>query len=235
MTEEKRVSTKNPRKAVAALGEGTRLSDLAYARIFEIMYERKLAAGAFVSQGQLVELIGVPVAPLRDALRALEAEGVLTIHPHAGIQFIKPGLELTRSTYQFRGIVEAAAVAVYAETAADADIAGLAKQHRDVEVALQRDGLTPETLLELERLEELLHGSIVASLNNPLINTSYRRIRNYLKLLRLDRKISVPLALRSLREHLAVLEACRKRDPDTAVSAIQAHFAAALQRSLGLY
>lgn len=235
MGEEKRVATKNPRKAVAQLGQGTRLSDLAYARIFEIMYERKLAAGAFVSQAQLVELTGVPVAPLRDALRALEAEGVLTIHPHAGIQFIKPGMELTRSTYQFRGIVEAAAVAVYAETAADADIADLANKHRDVETSLQRDGLTPENMLELERLEELLHGSIVASLNNPLINTSYRRIRNYLKLLRLDRKISVPLALRSLREHMAVLEACRNRDTETAVAAIQAHFGAALQRSLGLY
>jgi DNA-binding GntR family transcriptional regulator len=229
------VATKNPRKAVAQLGEGTRLSDLAYARIFEIMYERKLAAGAFVSQAQLVELTGVPVAPLRDALRALEAEGVLTIHPHAGIQFIKPGMELTRSTYQFRGIVEAAAVAVYAETAADADIESLIKDHRDVETSLQRDGLTPENMQELERLEEVMHGSVVASLNNPLINTSYRRIRNYLKLLRLDRKISVPLALRSLREHVAVLEACRNRDVETAVAAIQAHFAAALQRSLGLY
>jgi DNA-binding GntR family transcriptional regulator len=54
------------------------------------MYERKLLAGAFVSQS-LVESTGVPIAPLRDALRTLEAEGVLTIHPHAGIQFIKPG------------------------------------------------------------------------------------------------------------------------------------------------
>ena len=45
---------------------------------------------------------------------------MLTIHPHSGIQFVKPGLELTRSTYQFRGIIEAAAVAVYAETATDA-------------------------------------------------------------------------------------------------------------------
>ncbi len=44
---------------------------------------------------------------------------------------------------------------------------------------------------DIEDLEELLHGSIVASLNNPLIDTSYRRIRNYLKLLRMDRKMTV--------------------------------------------
>ena len=116
------MANKNPRKAVAALGEGTRLSDLAYMRILAVLYDRKLPAGAFVSQAQLVELTGVPVGPLRDALRVLEAEGVLTIHPHTGIQFVKPGLELTRSTYQFRGIIEAAAVAVYAETAPESDI-----------------------------------------------------------------------------------------------------------------
>jgi DNA-binding GntR family transcriptional regulator len=229
------VSNKNPRKAVAALGEGTRLSDLAYARIFEIMYERKLPAGAFVSQSELVELTGVPVAPLRDALRTLEAEGVLTIHPHTGIQFIKPGMELTRSTYQFRGIIETAAVAVYAETAADGDIDALLQRHRDVAQSLERNGFTEKNAADHEELEESLHGTIVASLNNPLIDTSYRRIRNYLKLLRLDRKMSAPLALRSLREHMAVLEACRAHDAAAAVAAIQTHFAAALQRNLGLY
>lgn len=229
------MSNKNPRKVAVAFGEGSRLSDVAYGRIFEILYDRRLAAGAFVSQAQLVELTGVPVGPLRDALRALQAEGVVTIHPHAGIQFVKPGMELTRSTYQFRVIIEAAAVAIFAETAPDVEIAELALRHIDVTDALQRDGLTPENLRVFEKLEELLHGSIVASLNNPLIDTSYRRIRNYLRLLRLDRKISAPLALRSLREHQEIIEACRKRNATGAVAAIQTHFAAALQRNLGLY
>lgn len=229
------MSNKNPRKALASFGEGTRLSDVAYGRIFEILYDRRLPAGALVSQSELVELTGVPVGPLRDALRTLQAEGVLTIHPHTGIQFMKPGLELTRSTYQFRGIIEAAAVAVFAETAGEVEIAELALQHRVVESALEGDGLTAENLRAWEKLEELLHGSIVASLNNPLIDTSYRRIRNYLRLLRLDRKMSVPLALRSLREHQKIIEACRNRDATGAVAALQTHFTAALQRNLGMY
>jgi DNA-binding GntR family transcriptional regulator len=220
---------------VAALGQGTRLSDQAYAGIMAVLFDRKLPAGAFVSQSELVELTGVPVGPLRDALRVLEAEGVLTIHPHAGIQFVKPGLELTRSTFQFRGIIEAAAVAVYAETGSETEIDQIADRHRKAEIALERDGMTPDNVRELEDLEELLHSSIVGSLNNPLIDTSYRRIRNYLKLLRLERKMTAPLALRSLREHLLIIEACRERNAENAVAALQAHFAAALQRNLGLY
>lgn len=229
------MANKIPRKAVAALGAGTRLSDLAYGRIFEILYDRKLPSGAFVSQAQLVELTGVPVGPLRDALKALEAEGVLTIHPHTGVQFTKPGLELTRSTYQFRGIIETAAVAVYAETAPETEIQNLHLRHTHAISAIERDGLNPQYLTELEILEELLHGSIVASLNNPLIDTSYRRIRNYLKLLRMDRKMSAPLALRSLKEHMVIIEACRERSSEKAVAATQLHFTAALQRNLGLY
>ena len=98
--------------AVAEIGGGSRLSDIAYTRILETLFERKIPAGAFLSQNDLVEILGIPIAPVRDALKILETEGIVTIHPRSGIQFIKPGLELTRSTYQFRGIVERAAVAV---------------------------------------------------------------------------------------------------------------------------
>lgn len=212
-----------------------RLSDRAYSRILEVLYERKIAAGAFLSQSELVELTGVSVAPLRDALRVLEAEGVVTIHPRSGIQFVKPGLELTRSTYQFRGIIESAAVSVYAETALEDEIEELARRHNEVALELEEEGLTPQVVDELEALEQSLHGAIIASLNNPLIDSSYRRIHNYLRLVRLERRLTAPLAFRSLREHQAIIEACQRRNPKDAVEALQAHFTFALQRHMGLY
>ena len=227
--------SKNPRKTAAESGNGGRLCDIGYTRILEILFDRRIPAGAFVSQNDLVQLTGVPVGPLRDALRVLETEGVLTIHPRTGIQFVKPGLELTRSTYQFRGIIEGAAVAVYAETADEAEIAAIAGRHVALMANIERTGLTPEVLAEIEALEQLLHNSIIACLSNPLIETSYKRMHNYLRLVRLDRKFTAPLALRSLREHIAIIEACRQRDPKAAVAALQAHFTFALQRHMGLY
>ena len=44
-----------------------RLSDVAYSRILEALFDRQLPAGAFVSQSDLVALLGIPVGPLRDA------------------------------------------------------------------------------------------------------------------------------------------------------------------------
>jgi DNA-binding GntR family transcriptional regulator len=211
-----------------------RLSDLAYERVLEALFERRVQTGSFVSQGELSDIVGIPVAPLRDALRVLEAEGVLAIHPRSGIQFVRPGLELTRSTYQFRSILERAAVRVFAEQGDEAQVAELLQRHAALIHGIGEAGLAPSDLVEIEDLERGLHTAIIGILRNPLVENSHRRMHTYLRLLKLDRKMTAPVALRTLREHVAILEACAARDPDRAEAALDAHFNAALQRSLGM-
>ena len=60
-------------------------------------------------------------------------------------------------------------------------------------------------------------------------------MHNYLRLVRLDRRLTPPLALRSLREHMAIIAACQARDADKAEAALTAHFTAALQRHMGMF
>ena len=227
--------SKSPRKSAEDIALGGRLSDTAYSKVLEALFEGRIPSGSFVSQAELVALTGAPLSPLRDALRTLESEGIVVIHPRTGIQFVEPGFELTRATFQFRSIIETGAAAVFAETASDDQIKHILEQHQATINGIEANGLDAATLAHLEVLEDLLHGSIVASLNNPLIDSSYRRVRNYLRLIRLDRRLTTPLVLRSMREHMAIIEACQARDPVKAVAALQAHFSAALQRTLGLY
>lgn len=229
------MASRDASDVLAEAQPGGRLSDLAYTRILENLFDRRLPAGAFVSQNDLVKLLGIPVAPLRDALRTLEVEGILTIHPRSGIQFVKPGMELTKSTYQFRTIIERAAVRAFAELGDEDLMRELGTRHRKVSADIEQHGLTREAMVELEDLESLLHNSVIDILRNPLIDTSYRRMHTYLKLVRLDRKLTVPLAQRSIREHLEIIDACEARDPDRAEAALMAHFNAALQRHLGMF
>lgn len=214
--------------------DGRRLGEVAYQAILEGLFTRKVPTGAFLSQSDLVRMLGVPVQPLRDALRILEAEGVLTIHPRAGIEFLKPDLELARSTYQFRSIIERAAARTYAETGDPVAIAQLIQDHAALIEQISANGLAPENLAPLQALEDRLHGEMVASLRNPLIETTARRLKNYLILIKLDRRITAPLALRTLREHMEILDACRRREADQAEAALGRHFQAALQRILGM-
>jgi DNA-binding GntR family transcriptional regulator len=211
-----------------------RLSDLAYDRILECLFDRRVSVGAFVSQAELSALVGIPVAPLRDALRVLEAEGILTIHPRSGIQFVRPGMELTRATYQFRAIIERAAIRVFAEEGDEEQIEMLHQRHAALITSVEKNGLKPEDLVELDEMEHLLHNAVIGILRNPLIEASYRRMHNYLRLLRLDRKLTAPVVLRTLREHLEIIESCQARDARRAEAALDAHFQAAVQRNLGL-
>jgi DNA-binding GntR family transcriptional regulator len=220
--------------AVATDVDGRSLSEVAYQAILEGLFTRKVPAGAYLSQNDLVRLLGLPVQPLRDALRILETEGVLTIHPRAGIEFLKPDLELARSTYQFRTMIERTAARIYAESADAAAIEKLLKDHEALIKHIANKGFEPENLPQLEALENRLHGEMVASLQNPLIETAARRLKNYLILIKLDRRITAPLALRTLREHVEILEACVRRDADQAEAALVRHFQAALQRIFGM-
>jgi DNA-binding GntR family transcriptional regulator len=213
-----------------------RPSDVAYQRILEGLFQRRLPVGAFVSQSDLVDLVGLPLGAIRDALKVLEAEGVLTIHPRSGIEFVKPGLELTKSTYQYRTILERAAVRVFAETASQEILEELASRHEAAIAIIEKTtDVSPATAEEIEALEKLLHTAVIGSLNNVLIENSYRRIHNYLNMVRLDRLLTPPLALRTLREHKAIIDACLERNADKAEAALQMHFTASLQRYMGLY
>jgi len=211
-----------------------RLGEKAYRRILQGLFDRTVPAGAFLSQAELMKLLDLPVQPLRDALRALESEGLVTIHPRSGIQFTKADLELARSTYQFRSIIERPAARAFAETGNAADIQALIDAHHALMKRLESSELDADAIAALDAIEQRLHGSMIASLRNPLVETTARRLKNYVTLVRMERLVTKPLVLRTLREHLDILNACQARDGDAAAAALSHHFQAALQRILGM-
>ncbi|MGE7204068.1 GntR family transcriptional regulator [Sphingomonas sp. NPDC019816] len=213
---------------------GVRLGELAYRRILEGLFDRRISAGSFVSQSDLQRLLDLPIQPLRDALRVLETEGILKVHPRSGIEFLKADLELARSTYQFRSIIERSAARAYAETADAADIVELIDAHRHVLDRVQAEGATEELNAAMEELEQRFHSSMIAALRNPMIETAARRLKNYVAVIRLDLTSTAPRMIRTIREHLDVLDACLARDPVAAEAALAHHFQAALQRILGM-
>jgi DNA-binding GntR family transcriptional regulator len=212
----------------------TRLSETAYRRVLDALFHRRIAAGAFMSQAELVELLGVPIQPLRDALRVLEVEGLLTIHPRAGIEFLKADIGLIRSTYQFRMIIESAAIRNYAERAPLNQVDALLADHREFIKDIESGGLNDDSLVRLHGLERRMHGDLIGSLENPMIESTVKRLQNYTALILMDRPETAPLIIRTLREHVRVLEACRNRDVDSAVSEMKSHLDSAMHRAMGL-
>jgi DNA-binding GntR family transcriptional regulator len=217
--------------------QGRSLGDLARERFLAALFERRIAPGSFVSQNDLVKILGVPVGPLRDALRVLQAEGWLVIHARSGIELRKPDFELVRNSYQMRLILERAAVRTYAEVAPLARIAEQEERHLAIIETLKGRELDLERARELEAFDFGFHLDVVSILSNPLISAAYSQAQRFVQLVRLDREfqLSSPLVVRTISEHLDILKACRARDPAAAEAALEVHFSRAMQRAIGFF
>lgn len=217
--------------------EGTvgadRLSDVAQERILNALFERTIPVGAFLSQRDLSTLLDVPIQPLRDALKVLEADGLVTIHARSGIQFIKPDMAFHHNTYQFRTLIERSGARRYAEVGDIAEIEQLIGDHHALIERIEREPIDDAVIDEVEDLERRLHDGMIASLNNPLIEAAAARLKNYVLLMRLDRVLTKPFLLRTLNEHLEILRACADRDAVAAEQAVTAHFQAVMSRLIG--
>ncbi|HET7717814.1 MAG TPA: GntR family transcriptional regulator [Bauldia sp.] len=215
--------------------EAKSMGEVAYDRFMEALFSRRLLPGAFLSQHDLVEMLGVPVGPLRDALRVLQTEGLVTIRARSGIEVVKPDLAMAKNTYQIRGILEEAAVRLYAETAPVAAIAAMEGRHTALIGSFEGKEPSPDDIREMEALDRDFHFEIVAALRNPMVDDTYRRIHAILNLILLERPFSGPVMARTLREHLRILAACKARDADAAQKALADHFSEALKRAMALF
>jgi DNA-binding GntR family transcriptional regulator len=210
------------------------LADQAYQAILQGLFDRTIPAGSEYSQAQLIRLLGLTAQPLRDALRTLANEGLVTMEARSCVRFIRADLELSRSTYQFRSLIERAGARALAEKGDAAQIQDLMNKHIALLEQLEHGELGPEEKNTLDVLENQLHGALTFYLRNPLIETTARRLKNYLTLVRLDWLTTKPLAIRTVREHIEILNACAMRDADAAEAALATHFQQALQRLLGI-
>lgn len=212
-----------------------KLSDVAYQRFKESLFNHRLALGAVVSQAELVELLDVPLTPLRDAVHRLHAEGLVEVMPRSGIRILKPDMELIRHTYQLRTMLEREGIRRFAEVCAAAEVQDWMKRHAAVERALD-DGMDHvEAAALAQKVDDAFHHAVIGSLKNPIIDEVYRQTRDRVALIRLDRAyvLSPPLIRATMREHRAILEALAAHDRDAAARAMDEHLTHSLHRAMG--
>ncbi len=214
-----------------------KLSESAYLKFKELLFAGDVRPGQFVSQRELVKLTGIPLGPMREALQRLEVEGLVQIVAQRGIQVIEASLRLIRDTYQLRILIEKEAAAKYAETVTDAEIGELEEAHRRVVAEAGKNGLSDALLNDAQDVDWRLHDSIVEALGNAIILKIHRINNDRIKLIRLaygKLTLLTPGTFNhAMVEHLAVIEAIKRRDPVAAAAAMENHLSTAMRRALG--
>jgi GntR family transcriptional regulator, trigonelline degradation regulator len=105
----------------------------------QAILDRKLAPGQRLIERELVELTGVSRTSIREALRELAAEGLVTTIPNKGTIVAQVSVEEARQLYQVRAVLEGLAGRLFVENATDAQRRALATSFRAVERAASKD------------------------------------------------------------------------------------------------
>lgn len=198
----------------------TQYADRAYDHIKQAIFEGAYVAGARLPEDQIAGALGLSRTPVRDALRRLEAEGLVQRLPNSGARVASWSEEELHELFAMRMMLEGYAAELAAQKATEADLRALRARCDAMEAALgDLEAITAENLA-FHRLVARIAGNarLLASLEPvwpaPLVKRKYSVFGR-------DR------LARSVAHHREITEALAARDPDWAGAIMRAHLSAA--------
>src|SRR5215216_3533304 len=91
------------------------ISGAVAARLRQEIVAGELPAGTRLRQVEIARRLGVSTTPVREALAALQREGLVRLHPQRGAVVFVPTVEDLREHYEIRAALESLAAARTAE------------------------------------------------------------------------------------------------------------------------
>ncbi len=179
----------------------------------------ELKGGEQLRQAEIAEQFGMSRIPVREALRQLEAEGLVTFAPHRGATVSILSAKEVREIYEIRMLLEIGAMRFALPCLTEKD---LLKAEKVIEQIDREENSSKWTELNWKFHSTLYSAAdrprLMAMINNLHTNVApYMRI--YLSLMNYQRK--------SQEEHRQILEACKKKDESAAIEAIEKHLSTA--------
>ncbi len=214
----------------------SRFSDQIVSQILKLIKEGRLKPGdSLPSERTMAGDFGVSRPPLREALKTLEAMGFLEIRQRHGVRvksltgpdFYNPlaaaldnDESMVLQLIEIRKIFEAWAAETAARVATDEELEELGNIYREIERDYENDALGVDA-------DVRLHLAIYRATHNTVLS---HLAFTLLELLRQAQTVTRELMLRDkankaelLRQHEAIVEAVRRRNPRKARAAVLAH------------
>lgn len=186
-------------------------------RLRELIFARTLEPGAWIDEQALAAEFGISRTPLREALKVLAVEGLVTMRPRRGAYVTEMSERDVTDVYHLLGLIESDAVAHVARHASDAQIAELEALHAELESAAgDRDTFF--------RLNEAFHLHVLALADNRWRRQIALDLRKVMKLNRHHSLFREGRIDEALAEHRELMAALKRRDPERATALSLAHF-----------
>lgn len=191
-------------------------------RIRSAISHGEFEPGQRLVERELCELIGVGRTSIREALRQLEAEGLVTVFPHRGPMVSELSPEEARHLYSVRALLEGYAGRMFATRRTTRDLDRLDSTYSELEAAARTQDQRALVGAKSAFYAVLLEGS-----GNPFLRQMLTVIHNRVNLLRATSMLQPNRVEKSLEEIRRICVAIHAGDEVEAEAACIAHIEAA--------
>jgi DNA-binding GntR family transcriptional regulator len=196
----------------------TSLADGAYAVLLEAIVTGTLAPGSRIRDGELAAQLQTSRMPVREALKRLDAEGLVETVPNRETRVAPIRAERAAQAFPVVAALQALATRLGVPALSAADDERMESLDRERARAL-REG---DVLAAIE-LDDAFHGVVLAAARNDELVRALDRLMPQIR--RLDVLHFGRLAREGAgRDHAELLAACRRRDAHTAAELVEANF-----------
>lgn len=186
------------------------------------IFRRELEPGSWIDELKIAEEFGISRTPLREALKVLAAEGLVTMKVRRGAYVTEMSEKDLRDVYHLLSLLESDAAGVVAERATPEQQQTL----RDLHAELESAAGNREAFFSVN---ERFHMALLDMADNRWRSQMVADLRKVMKLNRHNSLFKQGRIEDSLNEHRAILDAMLARDAESTRRAMQAHFAQGLQ------
>ena len=190
-----------------------------YRRLLEEIRNGDLRPGARLREAELADRLGISRTPVREAIRLLEADGLVAHAPRQGATIRVLDYSEVMELYEMRAVLEGTAARLAARSASDLELDELAALN--AELAATAD---PRAAYELNRQ---FHMTLQDAAKNRYLVKSVNALQKTLLILGPSTLTEADRAQQAVREHDAILQALKARDGAGAESCMRAHIEAA--------
>jgi len=220
-----RTPAANAARPVAALSPRALYQEVAD-RLRDKIFGRELEPGAWIDELKLAAEWGISRTPLREALKVLAVEGLVTMKVRRGAYVTEMSRDDVTQVYRLLALLESDAAGEVAERASDAQLGELQVLHDRLEKqARQRDAFFATN--------EAFHFKLLEIAGNRWRWQIVADLRKVMKLNRHHSLFKQGRINESLAEHRAVMRALAVRDAKRATQLMRKHFESGLEAATG--
>ena len=181
----------------------------------QAIIDGRLAPGARLTERELTEMLGVSRTVVREALRSLEAEGLVHVIPNKGPVVRELSREEAEDLYQIRAVLEGLAARLFVQHATADQIEQLAQTLKIV-VEAYESGDAARVLETKNRFYDVLFAGARSETLSSMLATLHARIWRWRALGLTHPGRSADRSRESIAHLRDMLTAIRSRDADAA-------------------